>query len=241
MDELQLRLVALLLAVVSVVAVLLAVYSRTRRLARTLRSDLSRQRRDALRSINLMIQQMDYDAEVLRLMRHARASRDRGNETDFNAALDELVDKENRMLERVDRAAEFEDYLQRTYDRREAPGPGDRGSGKRPPEGPVKVLSRPDRDELAAPGQSSEQLKGDIRTFIRDIERIRGGELALLDEKIAFFGRWVESPDRLEMFESLRATALFLEKGDMSGLERLKDQGAGGGVQGAGERRKGAG
>jgi hypothetical protein len=195
MDVDSLRLLILLLPLIFGTALLLYIYSRARRKARNLRTELSQQRRDALRSVKLMIQQMDYDAEVLRLMRHARASKDRRNETDFGAALDELVRKENEMLSRVDRASEFEDYLQKTYDQK-ASGP--------------------------EPDASPEQLKEDIRTFIRDIGRIRAGELGLLDEKIAFFEKWVESPDRREMLEGLRATALFLEKGDASGLEKLK-------------------
>jgi hypothetical protein len=149
-----------------------------------------------------MIQQMDYDAEVLRLMRHARASKERRNETDFNAALDQLVGKEEAMLERVDRATEFENYLQKRY-------AGDGPAGAEPAPRPA-------------------QLKEDIRTFIRDLGRIRDGELGLLDEKIAFFEKWVESPERREMLEGLKATALFLEKGDASALEKLKNEGKSG-------------
>jgi hypothetical protein len=195
MDDGVLRLMILLLPLALGTAILLYIYYRAKRKAQNLRTELSQQRRDALRSINLMIQQMDYDAEVLRLMRHARASKDRRNDTDFNAALDELVRRENDMLSRVDRASEFENYLQKTYDRK-ASGP--------------------------EPGASPEQLKEDIRSFIRDTGRIRAGALGLLDEKIAFFEKWVESPERREMLEGLQATALFLEKGDASGLEKLK-------------------
>jgi len=222
MDDVQLRLILLLVPIAIVIAVLVSVYFRAKRKARTLRSDLSQQRRDALRSINLMIQQMVYDAEVLQLMRHARASNERRNETDFNAALDRLVRRENDLLARVDRAAEFEDYLQRTYKEKKPFGMGGESAGKRRAKSPVKVLSRPEGDGELEAGAEPEQLKEDIRTFLSDLERIRAGELNLLDEKIAFFEKWVESPERREMLEGLRATAFFLEKGDASGLEKLK-------------------
>ena len=223
MDELWLRTIILLVSIVIVIAVLLTVYSRAKRKARTLRSDLSQQRRDALRSINLMVQQMEYDAEVLQLMRHARASKERRNETDFNAALDRLVERENDMMARLDRATEFEDYLQKTYKKGGLLGAGGEGTGKPRPESPVRVLSRPEADESLEADASPDRLKEDIRTFIRDLERIRAGELGLLDQKIAFFEKWVEGPERQEMLEGLRATALFLDKGDASELERLKN------------------
>jgi hypothetical protein len=235
MDDLLLRLLVLLLPLVLGTALLLFIYSRARRRARGLRTELSQQRKDALRSINLMIQQMEYDAEVLRLMRHARASRERRNETDFNGALDELVRKENGMMERVDRAAEFENYLQQTYDPKKAAGKRASRAEKGAPEGPVRVLSRPEGGGDAGAGPSPEELKEDIRKFIRDIGRIRAGELGLLDEKIAFFGKWVESPERRDMLEDLRATALFLEKGDASGLEKLKKAGNTGNTGNGGE------
>ena len=202
MDDALLRLMILLLPLIVGSAALILIYRRARRKVRGLRTELSQQRRDALRSVKLMIQQMDYDAEVLRLMRHARASKERRNETDFNAALDQLVGKEEAMLERVDRATEFEDYLQKRY-------AGDGPAGAEPAPRPA-------------------QLKEDIRTFIRDLGRIRDGELGLLDEKIAFFEKWVESPERREMLEGLKATALFLEKGDASALEKLKNEGKSG-------------
>lgn len=222
MDDLQLILILLVGPIVIAIVSLLSIYFRAKRKARTLRSDLSQQRRDALRSINLMIQQMEYDAEVLQLMRHARASKERRNETDFNAALDRLVRRENDMLARVDRAARFEDYLQETYKKKELFGAGKDAASRRP-ESPVKVLSRPEADESLEADASPDRLKEDIRTFLRDLERIRAGELGLLEEKIAFFEKWVEGPERREMLEGLRATALFLEKGDSAGLERLKN------------------
>jgi len=224
MDAFLLRLVILLVPIAVVIAVLVLTFHRLKRKARTIRSNLSQQRRDALRSVNMMIRQMEYDAEVLQLMRHARASKDRRNDTDFNGAIDRLVERENDMLARVDLATEFEDHLQRTYNPKRPAGPGSAGVVKGR-ESPVKVLSRPEGDDEAEPGAGPEQVREDIRSFIRDLERIRGGELAVLNEKIAFFENWVESPERRDMLESLRATALFLEKGDASKLEKLKKAG----------------
>ena len=234
MDEGLVRLIILLVPVVIVIAVLLTTYIRLKRKARTLLSDLSQQRRDALRSVKLMIRQMEYDAEVLQLMRHARASRDRENATDFNAALDRLVERENEMLARIDSASEFEDYLQSKYKQDRTFDIGGPKAAKRRAKSPVKVLSRPDSDGDLEPGARPEQLKEDIRTFIRDLERIRGGEMQQLDEKIGFFEKWVEGPERREMLLGLRATALFLEKGDASELEKLKNEGTGSRVQGSG-------
>lgn len=231
-DDGLLRLIILLVPIVIAIAVLLVAYFRLKRKARTLRAELSRQRRDALRSVSMMIGQMEYDAEVLRLMRHARASKDRQNESDFNAAIDRLVKRENDMMARVDSASEFGDYLQRTYRPDRPFGTG--GAEKRGRDGPVKVLSRPGPEDGPGTGPGPEQLKEDIRTFIRDLERIRGGELRLLDEKISFFEKWVESPERQEMLEGLRATAVFLEKGDTSALEKMKRKAAGDRVQGRG-------
>ncbi len=224
MDQFWFRLLVLLLPVVSGMAILVWVYYRARRKARGLRSELSQQRRDALRSVKLMIQQMEYDTEVLRLMRHARASKERRNETDFNAAIDELVRREKGMMERVDRASEFEGYLQKTYDPKKAPV-AERTVAVPPVDGAVGLRSEPACADGTGLAPSPDQLKEDIRRFTRDLERIRAGELELLDEKIAFFENWVEGPDRREMLEGLRATALFLERGDASGLERLKNAG----------------
>lgn len=224
MDAYLLRLVVLLVPIAVVIAVLVLTFYRLKRKARTIRSSLSQQRRDALRSVKMMIRQMEYDAEVLQLMRHARASKERRNDTDFNGAMDRLVERENDMLARVDLATEFEEHLQKTYDPDGRSGPGSAGARKAR-ESAVKVLSRPEGEGGLESGAGPEQVKEDIRTFIRDLERIRGGELALLDEKIAFFENWVEGPERREMLESLRATALFLEKGDASKLEKLKKAG----------------
>jgi hypothetical protein len=85
-----------------------------------------------------------------------------------------------------------------------------------------------ERDADRAAPATPEELKSDIQTFIRDLERIRGGGLNLLDEKIAFFERWVEGPERRDILKSLKAMALFLEKGDASGLDVLKKEGAAG-------------
>ena len=278
MDGSQIALVIFLASIAVMVAVLLVIAQRLHRKAKNLRSEISRQRRDALRSINLMLQQMDYDAEVLHLLRHARASRERGNETDFNGALDTLITKEREMMDRVDRVAEFEGYLQQTYgskglwgklgreqgtgnreqgagNREQGTGGGEKGTGSREPgaesaepgshterevAGELKVLldKGGERDADAAPPATPEELKSDIQTFIRDLERIRGGELGLLDGKISFFERWVEGPERQDILRSLRAMALFLDKGDASGLEKLKKEGAGGRVQGAGGTEK---
>ncbi len=226
MDAGLLRLTVLLVPIVIIVAVLVHTYYRMKRKARTLRASLSQQRRDALRSVTMMIRQMEYDAEVLQLMRHARASNERRNETDFNAARDRLVERENGMLSRVDGASQFEDYLARAYEKGRPFDIGGQRQRKRR-ESPIKVLSRPDGDGDSQPDAGPEQVKEDIRTFIRDLERIRGGELDLLDEKISFFEPWVEGPERKDMLESLKATALFLEKGDASELEKLKKQGPG--------------
>ena len=242
MDDLQLRLLLLLAAAGFLSAALLVFALRLRRRSRSARSEKSQQRRDALRSIKLMLQQMEYDAEVLRLLRHARASRERQNETDFNGALDALVRKEEEMMARVDRAAEFEGYIVRTYKGRDGPA---RPAGR--PKSPLVTLKEkgdeaegPGDDDLQPPS-SPEELKKDIGTFISDLERIRSGELKLLDEKIAFFERWVEGPERQDILKSLRAMALFLEKGDATGLEKLKNGGSGYRGRGPGSDKQGSG
>ena len=206
MDPAQLLPVILLLATVILIPVLYLMAMRARRSRARLGAELGRQRVDSLRSIELMLQQMDYDAEVLRLLRHARNMRDAGRTEEFSGALDTLEKKEKEMIERVDRVREFEGHLLERY-------------GKR------NVLPRLEKEcmEDATP----EHIKQDIRTFIATLERIRNGEPRLLEEKIAFFEKWVEGPQRQQIYASLKAMALFLEKGDSSGLEELEKGGQG--------------
>lgn len=201
MDLGTLQLVVFLLLTAVMILLLLFLSIRLRRKALRLRSEIGKQRDDALRSVNFMLQQMDYDAEVLRLLRHARATREAGRTEEFNGAIDTLIEKENGMMERVDRVEAFEGHLAETYGRKGLlSGIGKKGSGDATPE----------------------QIKADIRTFIEALGKIRQGDLDLLGEKIAFFEKWVESAQRQDIYRSLKAMALFLEKGDTSGLETLK-------------------
>lgn len=200
-DQLQLTVFLLMTAIMVLVLMYLSI--RVRRKALRLRKELGDQRADALRSINYMLVQMDYDAEVLRLLRHARNTRSAGRTEEFNGALDTLMKKEREMMERVDRVSEFEGYLTNTYKERGILPGGRKGDAKDP---------------------TPEEIKGDIRTFIDALEKVRQGDLKLLEEKISFFEKWVESPQRQEIYKSLKAMTMFLEKGDPSGLEGLKKE-----------------
>ena len=204
--ELALLQLAVFFAVFAVfIPIIFIVMRRAQRRRRRMRSALEGQREDSLRSINLMLQQMDYDAEVLRLLRHARNMRDGGRTEEFRGAIDTLQKRENDMLARVDRVREFEIHLRQRY-------------------GTRRFLARPGGDG----DDETERIKTDIRTFISTLEKIRGGEPNILEEKISFFEKWVESPQRQQIYNSLKAMALFLEKGDSSELERLKRDGEGG-------------
>jgi hypothetical protein len=207
-DENILRTLAFVSAVLVAAMVILRLYVRARRRAHNLRLELENQRKDALRSVKFMLRQMDYDAEVLRLLRHARTSNEKGDEVAFNGALNELIAKERVMMKRLDSAAEFENYLKQTYSGKKSMLAG----GKRKPEG--------DKNEKATP----EQMKDDIETFIGDLEKIRGGAKKLLDEKVDFFGKWIEGPEHAELRESLSAMEKFLEAGDTKGLETIAER-----------------
>ena len=204
MDPAQLQLVVLLVAFAVIIPLIFLAMRGAQRRQRRMRAALEGQREDSLRSVRLMIQQMDYDAEVLRLLRHARNMRDAGRTEEFSGAIDTLQKRENDMLARVDRVREFELHLRDTY-----------GTGR--------LLARPS----ATGERETEQIKTDIRTFIATLEKIRGGEPRLLEEKISFFEKWVESPQRQGIYDTLKAMALFLEKGDFTEIERLKREGAG--------------
>jgi len=200
-DVTRLQLALFLLATAILILVMLFFSLRIRRKAMHLRTEIGRQRDDSLRSINYMLQQMDYDAEVLRLLRHARNTRAAGRMEEFNGAVDTLIEKENEMMERVDRVHDFGSYLRKTYDKKSfLPG------------------IRKGEEKDATP----EQIKEDIRVFIGALQKIRASEPNILEEKITFFEKWVESPKRRDIYRSLKAMALFLEKGDSSGLEQLK-------------------
>jgi hypothetical protein len=206
MEPALLQMLVLLIAVAVMLVMMFLVLTRARRTRAQLRAELGRQRDDSLRSIKLMLQQMDYDAAVLRLLRHAQNMRDAGRMEEFSGAIDTLQKRENDMMDRVDRVHEFESHLRARY-------------GKR------QFLARPGkRGDEATP----EQIKKDIRKFLETLERIRTGEPMLLEEKISFFEKWVESPKRHKIYNSLNAMALFLEKGDSSGLEELQKDGNGG-------------
>lgn len=198
-DQLQLTVFLLMTAIM--VLVLMYFSIRMRRKALRLRTELGHQKDDALRSINYMLVQMDYDAEVLRLLRHARNTHAAGRTEEFNGAIDTLVKKEKEMMERVDRVSEFEGHLTNTYKENSILPDGRKGDAKDP---------------------TPEEIKGDIRTFIEALEKVRQGDLKLLEEKISFFEKWVESPRRQEIYKSLKAMTMFLEKGDTTGLESLK-------------------
>jgi hypothetical protein len=200
LEQAQLQLVIVLLAAAVLIPVMFLLAMKAKHSRTRIRAELGRQRDDSLRSINIMLQQMDYDAEVLRLLRHARNMRDGGRTEEFTGAIETLEKKENEMMGRVDRVREFELHLRRRYGKRQLLAWSKTG------------------EEDATP----EQIKGDIRAFIATLERIRTGEPKLLEEKIAFFEKWVEGSRRQQIYASLKAMALFLEKGDSSGLEELK-------------------
>lgn len=203
-----LKALAFISAVMAVMMAILLFYMRTRRRAQNLRSELNQQRKDALRSVKFMLKQMEYDAEVLGLLRHARNSNENGDEVAFNGALDDLIKKERDMIKRLESTAQFEEHLKTTYS-------GNRtflAGGKGPPGS--------DENDKATP----EQMRSDIETFIKDIEKIRGGEKRLLDEKVDFFGRWIEGPERAELLESLNAMERFLDAGDTKGLAAIAER-----------------
>jgi hypothetical protein len=218
-----LKAVAFLSAVVVIMLALGLTILKLRRRTRNIRSEVNRQRHDTLRAIRFMLRQMEYDAEVLRLLRHAKASKEKGDEVAFTGALDTLVQKEQGMLKKIDNIAEFEGYLKETYagkkDALERGGP------------PGELRNRTKDGDVLADGPDGkgaeatpEQMKADIQKFIGDIERIRGGELELLEQKIIFFSRWVEGPERADIQKSLRAMEVFLDKGDTSKLEEVSAQ-----------------
>jgi hypothetical protein len=200
-DVFQLQIALFLLATAILILVMLFFSLRLRRKTLRLGAEIGHQRDDSLRSIKYMLQQMDYDAEVLRLLRHARNTREAGRTEESNGAIDTLIKKENEMMERVDRVNDFERYLRKTYDKK-------------------SIL--PGKGKSEQKDQTPEQIKEDIRVFIGALENIRGGDKKILEEKIAFFEKWVESPRRQDIHRSLTAMVLFLEKGDSSGLEELK-------------------
>jgi hypothetical protein len=206
-DAPQLQLVIFLLASGILILIMLFASLRMRHRNMHIRAELGRQREDSLRSISLMLQQMDYDAEVLRLLRHARNTRDAGRMEEFSGAIDTLIKKEYEMMERVDRVRDFEEHLKKTY-------------GQKNPLFAVKKANNE--------GSTPQQIKEDIRTFVATLQKIHGGEPRLLEDKIAFFEKWVEGPQRQAIYASLKAMALFLEKGDPSGLEELGRKGKGG-------------
>jgi hypothetical protein len=205
MDPAQLQLVVIFLATAVLIPIVFYISRKARLDRMRIRTELSHQREDSLRSINLMVQQMDYDAEVLRLLRHARNMRDEGRKEEFSGAIDTLEKKENEMMDRVDRVRDFEVHLRQRY-------------------GKKSILPRLGKGGLE--DATPEQIKADIHTFVATLERIRAGEPRLLEEKIAFFEKWVEGSQRRRIYTSLKAMALFLEKGDSSELEKLKEKGA---------------
>ena len=204
-DPLTVQLALVFIAMVVAVLILAFMALRTRRKALRLRKEMDMQKADALRAVGFMLQQLDYDAEVLGLLRHARNSREAGREVEFAGALDALMGREREMMARVDRAREFEGHLQKAYT----------GGGS--------IFSRAgagDRSEESGL-RTAEEIKSDIMTFIGAIGKIKAGDTKLLEEKIAFFQQWVESPDRQEIYKKLKALEAFLDKGDTTKLEEL--------------------